>query len=81
MSFDNTLSLALTESFSLESFEITAVRVIPSVSVCIDILIKASNTKIYNRTICIDGNGYKEWITDDFLYKYIQENIKEIFLE
>lgn len=73
------LSLAVSESFTLESFEIVAVRVVPSVSVCIDIIITGSNTKIYNRTICIDGDSYKLWVTDDFLYTYIETNISTIF--
>ena len=73
------LSLAVSESFTLESFEIVAVRVIPSESVCIDIIIRGSNTKIYNRTVCIDGDAYKLWVTDDYLYTYIENNISTIF--
>ena len=79
MSSNNTLSLALTEYFTLESFEITAIRVIPNTSACIDITITASNTKLYNRTLSLTGDKYTAWTTDDYIYTYIQENIATIF--
>ena len=60
-------------------FYIVAVRVVPNESACIDVIISASKTKIYDRTLCIDGDAYTAWISDDYLYTYIQANISTIF--
>jgi hypothetical protein len=79
MSSNSSLSLALNESFTLDNFEIIAIRVIPHTSANIDIVITASNTKIYNRTLLLDGDNYTAWIDDDYLYTYIQNNISTIF--
>jgi hypothetical protein len=79
MSFDNTLSLTLTESFTLTSFEIVKVVLTPNVSASIAITITASNGKLYNRVAFLEGDAYLAWQTDSYLYTYIQSNISTIF--
>ena len=44
----------------------------------VKITIMASNTKTYARTICLEGEEYTAWITDDYLFTYIQKNIRTI---
>lgn len=75
----STLSLALTESFTLESFDIVSILVKPTKSATINITIHASNGKLYDRVVYIDGDEYLKWETDDYLYTYIQANISTIF--
>ena len=79
MSSKNTLSLALNESFTLTSFEIVNITVKPNVSATIHITIRASNTKLYDRIVFIDGDAYTAWTTDEYIYTYIQDNIVSIF--
>jgi hypothetical protein len=79
MSSKNTLSLALTESFTLESFEIVSIVVKPSTSASINITISGSNGKLYDRVAFLEGDEYLAWETDDYIYTYIQANITTIF--
>ena len=32
-----------------------------------------SNTKTYTRTICLEGEEYKAWITDDYTYLHTKK--------
>jgi hypothetical protein len=73
------LSLVKTETFSLDSFVINKVSVVPNISAVIEITIYASNNKSYDRTLLIIGEDYNTWVTDDYLYTYIQKNIEYIF--
>ena len=79
MSSNNTLSLALNESFTLTPFEIVNITVRPNVSASILITITASNTKLYDRIVFLSGDAYTAWTTDSYLYAYIQDNIVDIF--
>ena len=45
----------------------------------VKITVMDSNTKTYTRTICLEGEEYKAWITDDYLFTYIQKNIGTIY--
>ena len=76
---NNTLSLAVSESFTLLSFEIVNITVRPNISASVLITITASNTKLYDRVVFLEGDVYTAWTTDDYLFKYIQENIESIF--
>ena len=76
---DNSLSLEISETFTLQSFTINSMHVIPKTSASIKITISADNGKLYDRTVFIDGQVYLDWTTDDYLYSYIQENITTIF--
>lgn len=73
------LSLAITETFTLDSFEITSVLVKPRQSASVNISIKGSNGKNYERIAYFEGDVYDGWKSDDYLYNYIQQNIKTIF--
>ena len=79
MSSNSTLSLFVSDSFTLDSFIIEKITVIPNVSASINIVITASNGKLYDRTVFLDGVIYTAWTTDDYLYTYIQNNITTIF--
>ena len=76
---NNSLCLALKESFTLISFEIVNIVVKPDVSATIHITITASNTKLYDRVVFLDGDAYLAWDTDSYLYTYVQDNIVSIF--
>ena len=78
-SADSLLDLEITESFKLERFLITAIRIIPKLSADIDICIYASNRKQYFRTFSLTGKDYTDYQTDDYLYDYIQKNIATIY--
>ena len=67
------------ESFDLESFTINILRVIPLTCATIDITIYASNQKVYQRSYQLSGQEYLDWTSDDYLYKYTQDNIEKIF--
>jgi hypothetical protein len=73
------LDLEITESFRLERFEITAIRLIPHVSANIDITIFADNRKQYDRTFSLTGQDYLDYQTDDYLYDWVRKNIETIF--
>jgi hypothetical protein len=75
----NSLSLEITESYTLDSFEITYINVIPCFSATISITITASNRKLYDRVFQLVGQDYFDWTGDDYLYSYIQSNISDIF--
>lgn len=79
MPSNNSLSLALTESFTLESFEIVSILVKPYTSASINITITASNGKLYDRVAYLECDEYIAWETDSYLYTYIQANISTIF--
>ena len=76
---DNSLSLEISETFTLQSFTINSMHVIPKTSASIQITISADNGKLYDRTVFIDGQTYLDWVSDEFLYAYIQSNITTIF--
>jgi hypothetical protein len=76
---DNTLDLEITETFKLERFEITNIRIIPHQSADIDITIYGSNRKLYDRTFSLTGQEYLDYDDDDYLYDYIKINIERIF--
>ena len=76
---NNSLCLALKEYFTLISFEIVNITVRTNISASILITIKASNNKLYDRVVLLDGEAYLEWDNDDYLYTYIQDNIVSIF--
>jgi hypothetical protein len=67
------------ESYDLESFTISILRVIPLTCASIDICVHASNGQIYHRSFQLAGQAYLDWSSDDYLYKYVQDNILEIF--
>ena len=67
------------ESFELHSFTISILRVIPLTCASIDICIYASNNQMYNRSFQLSGQAYLDWTSDDYLYKYVQDNIEMIF--
>lgn len=73
------LDLEITESFKLEGFVITGIRVSPHISADVDITIYSSNLKIYCRTFSLIGDDYTAWTGDDYLYDYIQKNIATIY--
>ena len=73
------LSLSVKEIYTLDSFIITSVELKPSVSANIYICITASNNKIFVRTVSLVGDDYTAWTSDDYLYKYISDNIERIF--
>ena len=76
---NNSLSLAITETYTLDFFNIEKVTVEPNQSCVIEIEIMASNGKLYHRTVALTGQDYLDWISDDYLYTYIQNNIAIIF--
>jgi hypothetical protein len=67
------------DAFVLESYSINIIRVIPLTCATIDISITASNNKIYQRSIQLNGQEYLDWTSDDYLYKYVEDNIDKIF--
>lgn len=75
----NTLSLAITESYTLDFFNIIKITVEPNQRAVIEIEIMGSNGKLYNRILALTGEDYTDWVTDDYLYSYIQKNISTIF--
>lgn len=66
-------------SYTLTSFSVVVIRVIPSVCACVDIMISASNGEIYNRSFDLSGQAYLEWTNDEYIYNYVRTNIKNIF--
>lgn len=75
----NTLKLEITETFTLERFEIVSIKLIPKVSANIDVRFYGNNDKIYDRTFSLTGQDYLDWGDDAYLYHYIQKNVEEIF--
>ena len=76
---DNSLSLEISQKFTLISFTIDTVIVTPNMNASVNITITASNGRLFNRVAYLDGAVYTAWSTDDYLYKYIQDNISIIF--
>lgn len=76
---NNSLSLAITESYTLDFFNIEKITVEPNQRCVIEIEIMGSNGKLYNRILALTGQDYLDWATDDYLYTYIQNNITTIF--
>ena len=75
----SSLSLAVTDSFTLDSFVITSVECIPGISAKIFVLISASNGRVFTRTVPLDGDDYTAWIYDSYLETYVQDHIEQIY--
>ena len=76
---ETSLTLEITETFKLIRFEIDAIRIVPHKSASIDITIFCDNKKQYSRTFCLIGQAYLDYETDDYLYKWVRDNIETIF--
>ena len=74
-----TLSLAITDSFTLDSFVITSVDVIPGISAKIYVLISASNGRVFTRTVPLEGDDYTAWVYDNYLFDFVQQHIEAIY--
>ena len=76
---DNTLSLVISSTFTLTSFTIYKVIVTPNECASIHITIETDDGKLFDRVAFLSGEAYTLWETDDYIYKYIQDNIVTIF--
>ena len=68
-------------SFTLISFEIITLRVIPNLCATIDIIIHSSHGQLYDRSFTLSGKAYTDWTCDDYSYKYVTDNIDDIYNE
>ena len=41
--------------------------------------IKASNGKLCDRVVFLEGDDYVAWTTDDYLFSYIEQYISRIY--
>ena len=76
---ESALSFPVSESYTLESFAITGVDVVPGVSANVYVVIAASNGRSFTRTVKLAGDAYAAWTVDAYLYAYVRENIGTIF--
>jgi hypothetical protein len=73
------LTLEITENFSLIRFELDAIRKIPHRSASIDITIFGDDGKQFCRTFFLCGQAYLDYETDDYLFEWVRNNIQTIF--
>lgn len=73
------LSFSVSESYTLTSFRITGVDVVPGISANVNVIITASNDRVFARTVSLVGDAYTAWTEDLYLYAYVRENIGAIF--
>ena len=77
--YDSTLSFSVAETYTLTSFTISGVDVVPGTSANIYIVITASNGRTFARTVPLVNASYTAWTDDSYLYSYIQTNIASLF--
>lgn len=75
----NTLSITVSENYTLDSFVITQVDVIPSTSAIIYVMITSSTGRVFARTINLTGDEYTAWQSDSYLYEYVASSLEKSF--
>ena len=66
------LAVPVVDSYTLDSFVITGVDVVPSTSAQIYVLITASTGRVFARTVVLEGDEYLAWQSDSYLYEFVQ---------
>ena len=64
-------SITVSENYTLKSFVITGVSVIPLTSADICVMITASTGRVFARNIPLEGDAYTAWQSDAYLYEYV----------
>ena len=73
------LAVSVVDSYTLDSFVITGVDVVPSTSARIYVMITASTGRTFARTVALDGDEYLAWQSDAYLYEFVQSHLATSF--
>ena len=65
------ISIPVIDNYTLDSFAITGVDVIPSTSAQIYVSIMASTGRVFARTVSLTGDDYAAWQSDTYLFEYV----------
>ena len=63
----------------VEAFEINSVMIIPNTSATISIFIYCDDNTLQEKTFMLIGKSYDDYVDDNYLFNYIQNNIEQIF--
>lgn len=75
----NPISVPVVDSYTLDSFVITQVDVVPCTSALLYVMITASSGRVFARTIRLEGEEYLAWQSDSYLYEYVENSLKAGF--
>ena len=73
------LAVSVVDSYTLDSFVITGVDVVPSTSARLYVLITASTGRVFARTVALEGDAYTAWQSDSYLYEFVQSYLAANF--
>ena len=73
------LAVSVVDSYTLDSFVITGVDVVPSTSARLYVLITASTGRVFARTVALEGDEYLAWQSDAYLYEFVQSYLAANF--
>ena len=75
----NSINIIITKKITLIDFVIKEIRIVPSRSATVTIIIHTSYEPC-ERIVFLEGTDYTNWSSDDdYLYNFIQQNIKTIY--
>lgn len=73
------LAVPVVDSYTLDSFTITGVDVVPSTSARLYVVITASTGRVFARTVVLEGDDYAAWNSDDYLYEFVRSHLATNF--
>lgn len=79
MSAATALAVPVVDSYTLDSFTITGVDVVPSTSARIYVMITASTGRVFARTVALAGDDYAAWADDSYLYEHVATHLASGF--
>ena len=79
MKVNLTQNITIIKKSILLGYEINTITLLPNTSATISIFVYCDDNTLQERTFMLIGKAYDDYVDDNYLFNYIQNNIEEIF--